>query len=110
MVPCAPDFCLDHHLRLISAGIVEVCRITSVHAQRRSPLNWNKWVRQIHRWLSIAFTLTVVANFIAMGLGRSPTWVVYAPLLPLFLLLSTGLYMFALPYAAKWRGGRRAET
>jgi hypothetical protein len=35
-------------------------------------LNWNKWVRQIHRWLSIAFTLTVIANFIAMGLGRSP--------------------------------------
>jgi hypothetical protein len=30
-------------------------------------LNWNKWVRQIHRWLSIAFTLTVIANFIAMA-------------------------------------------
>jgi hypothetical protein len=67
-------------------------------------LNWNKWVRQTHRWLSIAFTLTVIANFIVMGLGRSPAWVVYSPLLPLFLLLFTGLYMFVLPYAAKWRG------
>jgi hypothetical protein len=35
-------------------------------------------------------------------------WVVYSPLAPLFLLLFSGLYMFALPYAAKWRGRRRA--
>jgi hypothetical protein len=71
-------------------------------------LNWNKWVRQIHRWLSIAFTLTVIANFIAMALGTPPVWVVYSPLLPLFLLLFTGLYMFVLPYADNWRGRRRA--
>jgi cellulose synthase/poly-beta-1,6-N-acetylglucosamine synthase-like glycosyltransferase len=69
------------------------------------PLNWNTWIRQIHRWLSIAFTATVVANFVAMGLGQPPAWVVYSPLLPLFLLLFTGLYLFALPYAAKWRSG-----
>ena len=70
-------------------------------------MNWNKWVRQIHRWLSIAFTLTVIANFIAMALGTPPAWVVYSPLLPLFLLLFTGLYMFVLPYAARWHGERR---
>jgi hypothetical protein len=71
-------------------------------------LNWNKWVRQIHRWLSIVFTLTVIANFIAMAMGAPPVWVVYAPLPPLFLLLFTGLYMFVLPYAANWRSERRA--
>lgn len=71
-------------------------------------MTWNKWVRQIHRWLSIAFTVTVIANFIAMALGVPPLWVVYAPLLPLFLLLFTGLYMFVLPYSARWRGARRA--
>jgi hypothetical protein len=54
--------------------------------------------------------LTVIANFIAMGLGTPPVWVVYSPLLPLFLLMFTGLYMFVLPYAANWRGGRRAGT
>jgi hypothetical protein len=69
-------------------------------------LNWNNWVRQIHRWLSIIFTATVIANFVAMGLGEPPIWIVYSPLLPLFLLLFSGLYMFALPYAAKWRGAR----
>ena len=67
-------------------------------------MNWNNWVRQIHRWLSIVFTATVIANFVAMGLGEPPTLVVYSPLLPLFLLLFTGLYMFVLPYAAKLRG------
>ena len=66
-------------------------------------LNWNMWIRQGHRWLSIAFTVAVIANFVAMGLGEPPAWVVYSPLLPLFLLLFSGLYMFVLPYAAKWR-------
>jgi hypothetical protein len=71
-------------------------------------MEWNKWVRQIHRWLSIAFTLTVTANFVAMAKGTPPGWIVYSPLLPLFLLLFSGLYMFALPYAGRWRYGRSA--
>ena len=29
-------------------------------------MNWNKWVRQIHRWLFIVFTLTVIANLVAI--------------------------------------------
>lgn len=68
--------------------------------------NWNKWVRQGHRWLSIIFTVTVAANFIAMAMGQPPAWIVYSPLLPLFLLLFSGLYMFILPHATKWRGAR----
>lgn len=71
-------------------------------------MNWNVWIRQSHRWLAIAFTLTVTANFVAMALGEPPALVIYSPLAPLFLLLSTGLYMFVLPYAARWRGWRRA--
>jgi hypothetical protein len=69
-------------------------------------LNWNNWVRQTHRWLSIAFTVTVIANFVAMAKGQPPAWVTYSPLLPLALLLFSGLYLFVLPYAPKWRGGR----
>jgi hypothetical protein len=71
-------------------------------------LNWNNWIRQTHRWLSIAFTVTVLANFVAMGSGPAPAWMVYSPLLPLFLLLFTGLYMFVLPYASRGRSGRQA--
>ena len=71
-------------------------------------MSWNAWIRQAHRWLSILFTAAVVANFVAMGLGTPPMWIVYSPLPPLFLLLFSGLYMFALPYAARWRTRRRA--
>lgn len=70
------------------------------------------WIRQIHRWLSIAFTLTVIANFVALGMGKGqqpPPWVTYAPLVPLAFLMFTGLYMFVLPYATKWRSGARTN-
>lgn len=70
-------------------------------------MNCNNWIRQGHRWLSIVFTVTVAANFVAMGLGEPPALVVYSPLLPLFLLMFSGLCLFALPYAAKGRSGRR---
>jgi hypothetical protein len=40
----------------------------------------------------------VVANFIVRVRCEPPVWVTYAPLLPLFLLLLSGLYLFALPY------------
>jgi hypothetical protein len=70
------------------------------------PLNWNSSIRQIHRWMSILFTLTVAANFAAMTQGPPPAWITYSPLLPLAVLLFTGLYLFALPYTARWR--RRA--
>ncbi|MGH6617223.1 hypothetical protein [Sphingomonas sp.] len=66
-------------------------------------MTWNNWIRQTHRWLSIVFTLTVIANFVARIWGEPPLWVTYSPLLPLFLLLFSGLYMFALPYVARWR-------
>ena len=69
-------------------------------------MNWNNWIRRIHRWLSIVFTLTVILNFAMMTQGQPPLWVTLSPLPPLFLLLATGLYLFALPYAAKWRGRR----
>jgi hypothetical protein len=73
-------------------------------------LNWSKWVRQIHRWLSIVFTVTVIANIVALaqrGGGMPPPWVTYSPLLPLALLLFSGLYLFVLPYATKSRSARR---
>jgi hypothetical protein len=70
-------------------------------------LNWNKWVRQTHRWLSLAFTVAVIVNIVALGKEVPAVWLGLLALLPLALLLFTGLYLFALPYATKWRSARR---
>ncbi len=72
-------------------------------------MNWNHWMRQIHRWMSMAFTVAVIATFVALSREEPVVWVSYVPLLPLALLLLTGLYLFVLPYAARWRGGRRLD-
>lgn len=72
-------------------------------------MNWNKWIRQFHRWVSIIFTLTVIVTFIALAQEKPIVWVSYVPLLPLALLVLTGLYLFALPYISRWRGGQRAD-
>ncbi len=72
----------------------------------------SKLIRQFHRWISVLFTLTVIANFVAMGVsssGEPPALITYAPLLPLFLLLLSGLYLFVLPYLSKARAAQSAE-
>jgi hypothetical protein len=66
-------------------------------------MNWNKLIRQTHRWLSVAFTLAVIANVIAMAQGKQIVWVGLLALAPLILLLISGLYMFMLPYMTKLR-------
>ncbi|MGH8262111.1 MAG: hypothetical protein ACRET4_01425 [Steroidobacteraceae bacterium] len=74
-------------------------------------MNWNTWIRQIHRWLGIVLTATVIANGVALaksGGVMPPPWLTYSPLFPLAALMLTGLYMFVLPYATKWRSARRA--
>lgn len=64
-------------------------------------MNASATIRQLHRWLGIVFTLTVIANFVAMAFGTPPAWITYAPLAPLFLLMFSGLYMFFRPYLAR---------
>jgi hypothetical protein len=75
-------------------------------------LNRNQWIRQTHRWLSVAFTVlvivNVVLNFVVSGPEELALWVGVLTLLPLALLMLTGLYLFVLPYAARRRGGWRA--
>jgi hypothetical protein len=63
-------------------------------------VNWSQWVRQIHRWVSIAFTATVLTCFVALAL-KWPIWVFYLPLPAIAVLIFTGLYLFVLPYVAK---------
>lgn len=70
-------------------------------------MNWSIWIRQAHRWLGIVFTLIVGGFFGAQGFGKEPLeWVYFLPLFPLFLMLITGLYLFALPYVGRRRDQR----
>ncbi len=76
-------------------------------------MNFSRFVRQFHRWTSIAFTLTVIANILAMSAGQGqmpPPWITYSPLPPLALLMLSGLYLFALPYLAKRRDRRAGRA
>jgi type II secretory pathway component PulM len=75
-------------------------------------VNRNEWVRQAHRWLSITFTVAVIANIVLNLVARDQKvtlWVGLLTLLPLALLLVTGLYLFVLPYATRRRSGWRTD-
>jgi hypothetical protein len=68
-------------------------------------LNWKKWFRQSHRWLSIAFTVVVIVNGIAVAQKKYTARLGLLAVFVLALQFFTGLYLFVLPYAAKWRSG-----
>lgn len=75
-------------------------------------MNWNHWIRQAHHLLSMAFTVTVVANILVIASGQRkapPPWVTYSPRIPLALLTLSGQYLFVRPQDAQWRGGRSAK-
>jgi hypothetical protein len=93
-----------------SSATPSVNAIGEVLGTEEIQMNWSKWVRQVHRWLAIVFTATVIASFVAIAQAEPPMWVLYTPLPPLALMLFSGLYMFVLPYVAKWRDGRRVAS
>jgi heme A synthase len=71
-------------------------------------MNWNKWIRQTHRWLSIALTVAVIVNGVAVVERKYNAKLGLMAVAVLALLWLTGAYLFVLPYAAKWRSARRA--
>ena len=88
----------------------EACQQARVMRIREDFMKWNYWIRQTHRWLGVAFTVTVIANIVVMtaGQGEMPApWITYSPLLPLALLWLSGMYLFVLPYVAR-RSTRQA--
>ena len=53
----------------------------------------------------MAFTLAVVVNIVAVAQKKYSNGVGLLAVAPLALLFLTGLYLFVLPYATKWRSG-----
>jgi hypothetical protein len=84
-------------------------RSASGSSSEEVTLNWNKWVRQTHRWLSIAFTVAVIVNIVAVVRKEYAAWVGLLAVAPLALLFFSGMYLFVLPYATKWRSGRGTD-
>ncbi len=72
-------------------------------------MNWNKWVRQIHRWLTIAFTVAVIVNGVAVAEKKYTNSLGLLAVFTLALQFFTGLYLFVLPYATKWGSARRTD-
>lgn len=74
-------------------------------------MNWNHSIRQSHRWISAAFMVGFVVNAVAysrMTPGHPPAfWINLIVLIPLFLLLFTGVYLFFQPYVARARARKR---
>lgn len=73
-------------------------------------MNWNKWIRQTHRWVSIVFTLAIIVNLVAVLRGKYTGALGLMAVAPLALLFITGLYLFVLPYTNKWRSTRRTRS
>lgn len=71
-------------------------------------MRFGRWMRQVHRWLSVLFTLGFLANLGAVAVESDALWVGLLALIPLLLLLVTGLYLFALPYLP--RGSSTADA
>ena len=58
-------------------------------------------IREAHRWLGLFLIVLTIANIVAIATGNAMDWLTYLPLLPLVLLMLSGLYMFILPYVAR---------
>jgi len=66
-------------------------------------VNPNTLIRQTHRWLSIAFVLSVITYAIVMSKGPVPAWLNIFPAGSLILMVATGAWLFLLPYVTKRR-------
>jgi heme A synthase len=72
-------------------------------------MNWNKWIRQTHRWLSVVLTLAIIINGVAVVQGKYTNKLGLAAVAPFALLFLSRVYLFILPYAAKWRSSGRTR-
>jgi hypothetical protein len=63
------------------------------------------WIRQFHRWVAFIFMLAVIANvivnFVIVREEQLAFWVGSLTLIPLGLLMLSGLYLFVLPYVSR---------
>jgi len=75
----------------------------------------NKWLRKIHRWLAIPMIIIVPIAIIIKLMGSDPS-IVFPPQLAklqeilLLTLVLSGIYLYFIPYIAKWQRNRRQRA
>jgi hypothetical protein len=57
-----------------------------------------RWLRAAHRWLGMSLVALTLINIAAFSMGQVIAWLYYLPLLPLFLSMLSGTWMFVEPY------------
>jgi hypothetical protein len=58
----------------------------------------------------MAFTAAVIVNLVAVLQGKYSNSLGLLAVFPLALLMFTGMYLFVLPYAARWRSSSRPKA
>lgn len=59
------------------------------------------WTRPVHRALSLAFIVLVLANLVGLAFGWKSQALGIVTLIPLFGLMGTGAWLFAAPYLVR---------
>lgn len=69
----------------------------------------NKWLRKIHRWLSIPFVLFVILTNVLRG---QPVGNIFQMVqqISMIILIISGLYLYLLPYLTKRNRNARRKS
>jgi hypothetical protein len=67
-----------------------------------------KWIRKLHRWLVIPFTLILLTAMIGRGsaIGNAAQRI---QVIFMIILAVTGIYLYLLPYWSKWKREKSKE-
>ena len=60
-------------------------------------------VRQFHRWISVVFLLAVLINTIVVVRGGYNNQLGFLAVVPLFILMASGVVLLIQPYLARWQ-------
>ena len=66
-------------------------------------MQWTKWARQLHRWVSILFTVDVALNGVLVARKQYNSRLGASAAALLVVMLLSGLYLFVLPYVRRGR-------
>ena len=75
---------------------------------------FNKWTRKLHRWIAlptiILIPIAVIAKFSGNRIEIIPPQLEQIQSLLVLLLAISGVYLFLIPYIAKWQRDRRKKA